>query len=89
MPKLLIELTGVEYDRLCAMARRERRTPNAQAAVVIGTTMEALSRRGDLTDPVAEALEDLDELTEAQRPAGAPLAPEERLGPVQAGRDGP
>lgn len=61
MPKLLIELSGVEYDRLCAMARRERRTPNAQAAVVIGTTMEALSRRGDLTDPVAEALEDLDE----------------------------
>jgi hypothetical protein len=43
VPKLLIELTGVEYDRLCELARRERRTPNAQAAVVVGTTMAALA----------------------------------------------
>ena len=43
MPRLMIDLTGVEYDRLCEMARRERRTPQAQAAVVIGTTMAALA----------------------------------------------
>ena len=43
MPRLMIDLTGVEYDRLVEMARRERRTPQAQAAVVIGTTMAALA----------------------------------------------
>jgi hypothetical protein len=80
MPRLMIDLTGVEYDRLCEMARRERRTPQAQAAVVIGTTMAALA--GEI------ALEPTDRSPEAQGPPGPALPPQEGVRPVQAGRDG-
>ena len=40
MPKLLIELSGVEYDRLVAYARSLRRTPNQQAAQIVADAME-------------------------------------------------
>ena len=42
MPRLLIELSGTEYDRLVAYARTLRRTPQQQAAQLIADTMAVL-----------------------------------------------
>ena len=76
MPKLLIELSGTEYDRLVAYARTLRRTPQQQAAQIVADAMAELA--------------DLDALlTEPERAPRPALAPEEGLGPVQAGRDRP
>ena len=42
MPKLMIDLSGVEYDRLVAYAKTLRRTPQQQAAQLIADTMAVL-----------------------------------------------
>ena len=38
----MIDLTGTEYDRLVAYARTLRRTPNQQAAQLVGDAMAEL-----------------------------------------------
>ena len=79
MPRLLIELSGTEYDRLTEYAKGLRRTPNQQAAQIIADAMEIASR------PLLTIRS-----TEADgSPLPGALAAQQQVGPVEAGRDGP
>ena len=50
MPRLMVDLTGVEYDRLVAYAKTLRRTPQQQAAQIIGDAMEEIAKWGTPSD---------------------------------------
>lgn len=101
MPKIMIELTAGEWDILTADAKRERRTPQAQGAVLLS---ELLRRRAtgwnqpyasiegqaaalEKAHRIQRDLAEADGATTTGHPGGT-LTPEEEIGPVQGHGDG-
>jgi hypothetical protein len=74
VPKLLIELSGTEYDRLVAYARSLRRTPNQQAAQLVADAMAELYE----TAAPLEGVEQRD--GSAARAIAPPAPPQEASG---------
>jgi hypothetical protein len=79
VPRILIDLTDAEYKVLLVDAKRERRTPQAQAAVLLVSLLEhrAMQRTGS---------------AEADRPplgAGGALPAQQDVGAEQGHGDGP
>lgn len=86
MPRILIELTDEEWRELTLDAKRERRTPQAQGAVLLSALLTERSKH-------QRSLEALERLTAEPQAAvggpGLPLAPGEQVDPVQGHRNGP
>lgn len=77
MPRLMIELTDEEWGWLVAEAKRERRTPQAQGAVLLTQGLSTMA-----------TLRSLAEAQRAARGAGDALPAQEQVGAVEGHRDG-
>lgn len=81
MPKLLIELSGAEYDALVGYAKGLRRTPSAQAAQIVADAMEAFLKLAAAHDNSAYHASAGGEVDGAPLPGA--LAAEQEVAPQQ------
>ena len=92
MPRILIELTDEEWALLRADAKRARRTPQAQGAVLLSDLLGRRLNPKGLSPETLALLTERSTAAEAQAAvggAGLPLAPGEQVDPVQGHRNGP